>query len=99
VGTSAATLIIAKERHIVRAFQRAGATTPASAVTPASIGVAEHLVFRRLRDRAILREAGRNTFYLDAMSWQAARAVRRRLVFIALVIVLIGSVLLWRAAG
>jgi hypothetical protein len=99
VGTSVAAVLIAKERHIVRAFQRAGATTPATAVTPASIGVAEHLAFRKLRNRAILREAGGNTFYLDEMSWQAARAVRRRLVLIALVIVLIGGVLLWRATG
>lgn len=99
MGTSVAAVVIAKERHIVRAFRRAGATTPATAVAPASIGVAEHLVFHKLRNRAILREAGGNTFYLDEMSWQASRAVRRRLALIALVIVLIGSVLLWRAAG
>ena len=98
MGTSVAAVLIAKERHIVQAFRRAGATTPASAVTPASIGVAEHIVFRKLRNRAVLREAGRGAFYLDERRWQALRAIRRRVVLVGLAIALLVCVLLWRIA-
>jgi hypothetical protein len=97
VGTTAVAAIIARQKHIVAAFRRAGATTPSSAVTPAAIGVSQRLVFGKLRQHAVLREATPGAFYLDEPSWHALQAVRRRITLVALVIVLVAAVLalLW----
>jgi len=87
VGAVAAA-IIAKEKHIVEAFLSVGATAPAAAVALGAIGVAERVAFRRLCTRAVLREAGPGAFYLDEPSWEACRAMRRRVALLALLAVL-----------
>jgi hypothetical protein len=77
-----------KERHIVYAFRDAAATSPETAVVPEEIGVDRWLAFHRLRNRAVLREAGPDRFYLDEESWTALRAVRRQMALAMLVLVL-----------
>jgi hypothetical protein len=87
---AAAAVLLAKERHIVTAFERVGAVTPDRARTPDELGVDEQrLAWRRLRDRAILREAGDGKYYLDVEVWQANRRLRRRLAIVFLVIALL----------
>ena len=95
MGAGAVAVIVAKERHIVDAFQRAGAIDPRSAVVPAAIGVSERIAFRKLRQHAVLREANPGTFYLDEPSWQALRALRRRMALVWLVVVLFAAVVFW----
>ncbi len=97
MGASAAAVIIVKEKHIVAAFRRAGATVPERAIVPASIGVEQRLAFRRLRRRAVLREAAPGTLYLDEPAWEALRAMRRRLALVVLLAAPIVLVLGWLA--
>ena len=86
MGASAfAAVILVKEKHIVAAFRQAGATSAASAVTPAALGVSERLAFSALRRRAVLREVAPGHFFLDEPSWEAlGRMRRRRLMLVAL---------------
>jgi hypothetical protein len=84
-----------KEKHIVAAFRGAGATSPPAAMTPASLGVQEHLAFAKLRRRAVLREAGAGRYYLDEPSWAALRSTRRRTALVLGLLVLAAAVAGW----
>jgi hypothetical protein len=88
---AAVAVLLAKERHIVTACERVGAVTPERARTPEDVGVdAQRLAWRRLRERAIVRDAGDGRYYLDVEVWEANRRLRRRmmLVFLALILLL-----------
>jgi hypothetical protein len=79
--------IIIKERHIVDAFVRAGATSAATAVHPSDIAVDLGGVGgRRLIDQAVLRTAEGGRYYVDFLSWEALRRQRRRILFVILLI-------------
>jgi hypothetical protein len=79
MGGAVAVLLI-KERHIVDAFERAGATTPELAKEPFDLGVDDGgVAWRRLQDRAILRDAGAGRFYVDIGTWRATRRMRQRM--------------------
>lgn len=95
MGASVAAILIAKERHIVDAYQRAGATTPDAAVTPASLGVDERLAFRKLVGHAVLRETTPGAYYVDEPSWRALRSLRRRLATIAVLIAIVIALVSW----
>jgi hypothetical protein len=95
VGAGAVAVLVAKERRIVEAFRRAGAIDPRAAVVPSTIGVAERLAFRKLRQHAVLREVGAGAFYLDEPSWEALRSMRRRLGLICLLLALTAAVAVW----
>ncbi len=99
---AAAAVILMKERQLVEAFERAGATSVARAGFPADIGVEPGGVgWRRLRERAVVREtsAGSGQFYLDLEVWQAVRRTRRRVGLIVLVIVAAVLVSIYLGAG
>jgi hypothetical protein len=88
---AAVAVILMKERQVVEAFERAGATTAATGRSPTDLGVHPAGVgWRRLRERAIVRESspGTGLYYLDLDVWQATRRTRRRLLAIMLIIVL-----------
>jgi hypothetical protein len=89
MGAVAAAAIIHKEKEIVANFRAANALTPAAARTPASLGVPEGLAFRRLRGHAVLREAEGGRLYLDEPSWQALRAIRRRMAMVMMTLVVV----------
>lgn len=91
MGTVAIAVLLRKEREIVAAFRAAGAAAPDAAVTLTALGVHDGVALRRLRQRAIIREAGTDRFYLDEPSYVANVQIRRRL---ALVVVIIGILLL-----
>jgi len=95
MGASVAAVLIAKERHIVDAYQRAGATSPDTAVTPASLGVGERLAFRKLVGHAVLRETTPGTYYVDDPSWRALRSLRRRLATIFLLAAILIALVGW----
>lgn len=99
-ASAAAAVIIAKEKHIVAAFREAGATSLGKAVAPATLGVHERLAFSKLRQHAVLREAGPGLFYLDEPSWEALRRFRRRLAIVVAVFAVIAvAALLARRFG
>lgn len=84
----AVTVILIKERHVVDAFARAGATSAATAVYPSDIAVDLGGVGgRRLVGQAVVREAEEGRFYLDLPSWEALRRQRRRILFAVLLII------------
>lgn len=90
MGAAAAAVVVA-ERRMVEAFERAGATSPASGRAPDELGLETwSLGWRRLTDRAVIRETtpGSGRYYLDLEVWQAVRRGRRRLLVVVVVILL-----------
>jgi hypothetical protein len=80
--------ILIKERHLVEAFTRAGATSASAAVRPSDIAVDLGGVGgRRLIELAVLRDAGDGRYYLDLLGWEALRRQRRRILFVVLLII------------
>jgi hypothetical protein len=99
---AAAAVILMKERRIVEAFERGGATSPASARTPDDLGVDPHGIgWRRLRDHAVVREAnpGADRYYVDVDVWQALRRMRRRIVLVLGLVILMAALVLASSAG
>jgi hypothetical protein len=88
---AAVAVILLKERQIVETFERAGATAPSAGRSPTELGVDTYGVgWRRLRERAIVREArpGTELYYLDVEVWQATRRTRRRVLVVVFIIML-----------
>jgi hypothetical protein len=87
--------ILRRERKVVRRFREAGATTPAAARTFHELHIDGNLAVRRLRHRAVIREAGADRLYLDEEVWEAMSRVRRRvsIAILCLIVLLIVAVL------
>ena len=91
----AVTVILIKERQVVDAFMRAGATSASTAVYPTDISVDMGGVGgRRLVRQAVLREAGDGRYYLDLLTWEALRRQRRRILFVIMLIIALGALFL-----
>lgn len=89
---AAAAIVLAKERHLIQDFVRAGATSPDRAVTPEELGVDTAGVgWRRLRDHAIVREAGAGSgrYYLDVEVRDAVHRSRLRFLLVLIVILVV----------
>jgi hypothetical protein len=100
MGAAAAAAVLAKERHIVEAFQHARATSAERAVLPEDIGVdLTGVGGRRLLRHAVLREGSSGLYYLDEPTWVALRSTRRRLVFVLLAIVGLAALYFMTVAG
>ncbi len=77
----------------MREFREAGATSPASAKRLDDVHVGHGLALRRLRHRAVIREAQPERFYLDEEVWVALSHTRRRVsvaVLVLIVVLIIG---------
>jgi hypothetical protein len=70
--------ILRNERKAVRRFREAGATGPLSARTLEELHLRRTLAIRRLHDRAVIREAEAEKFYVDEPVWEALGRSRRR---------------------
>jgi hypothetical protein len=71
-----------REKEVIADFQAAGATSPDRAQSFAAIGVnGSSLAVRRLRNRAVVREASPGVYYFDEEVWSALERLRRRLAF------------------
>lgn len=84
---AAVAVVLMKEKHVLRAFEDAGATSPDRArpldalrVDPDGVGM------RRLRDRAVVREASPGMFYVDTEVSEAVRRTRRRIIAIVAIV-------------
>lgn len=90
MGAAGVAVILMKERHVAEAFVGAGITSAEKARAPEELGVGMHGIgWRRLVDRAIVREAAPGKWYLDVPSWVATRRMRRRRALMMIVLVLI----------
>jgi hypothetical protein len=87
--SAVAGVLLAQERRMVNRLRTAGAVTPAQARTLEELGITGGVILRRLRERAVVREAGPDRFYLDEPSWEAVRRGRRRAIHVLGVIVLV----------
>ena len=89
---AAVTILLIKERQVVDAFMRAGATSAERAMDPSDLAVdLGGLGMRRLIDRAVLREASGGRYYLDLLSWEAARRQRRRVLSVILLLIALAA--------
>jgi hypothetical protein len=82
-----------RENEVVDDFRAAGATSRETAQSYVAIGAGQSMGLRRLRVRAVIREAAPGTYYLDEEVWTAVRRTRRRIatIFIAVLgVILIG---------
>jgi hypothetical protein len=87
--------ILRRERQVVRRFREGGATSTAAARTLDELHVQHGSSLRRLRRRAVIREAGPERFYLDEEVWQALESLRRRvsIAVLCLIVLFIVAVL------
>jgi len=86
MGTTAA-IIIRKEKDLVEHFQQARAVSPATAQSLSALRLDDGTALTHLRSRAVIREGAAGTFYLDEPSWLALGRIRRRIILIAVLIV------------
>jgi hypothetical protein len=84
-----------REREVVEDFRAAGAVSRETAQSYTAVGLGESLGLKRLRDRAVIREAAPGTYYLDEEVWTAVRRTRRRIgtVFIVILVLFLIGVL------
>ena len=76
-----------QEQDIVNEFRGVGATSPDRARDPQELVLGHQLAFDRLARRAVLRDAGEGRYYLDELSWEAFRSLRRRMAIVMLLVV------------
>jgi hypothetical protein len=91
-----AAILRRREQEVVDDFRGAGATSPATAQSYNAIGLGDSLAIKRLRNRAVIREAAPGTYYLDEEVWAAVRRARQRLATVlisVMVLVLLGILL------
>jgi len=96
MGAAVAAILIRRETEVVDDFRAAGATSRETAQSYTASGPGHSLGLRRLRDRAVIREAAPGTYYLDEEVWTAVRRTRRRIATVFLLIlalVLLGVML------
>jgi hypothetical protein len=93
------TVLLLRQKKIVRAFERAAATTPAMACTPGQLGLKQGMAWHRLVTHAVLRCPGEGRYFLDVPNWQRLRRLRRRIavtVIVGLLLVLVAILLATR---
>ncbi len=84
-----AAIILAKERRMVEPPANGRRRDAGAGANPRGAGHQQGVILRRLRERAVVREAGPDRFYLDEPSWEAVRRGRRRAIHVLGVIVLV----------
>jgi len=88
-----------RQRGIVRAFERAAATAPATACQPGQLGLKPGLAWHQLVAQAVLRCPGEGRYFLDAANWRRLCVRRRRITAVVIVgaLLLLGLLLALRA--
>jgi hypothetical protein len=100
VGVAAAVAVMRrKERDVRDAFRAAGAISPPTAMSLEAVRIEESMAVRRLKKRAVIREAAPGLFYFDENVWEAVSAMRRRMALLMMgTIILIGIMVLYGSA-
>ena len=86
-AAAVAAIMRRREQEVIDDFRAAGATSPDRAQSYTAIGLGDSLAIKRLRNRAVIREAAPGTYYLDEEVWAAVIRTRRRLVLTLLSII------------
>lgn len=86
-AAAAAAILRRREQQVIDDFRAAGAISSERAQSYTAIGLGDSLAIRRLRNRAVIREAAPGTYYLDEEVWAAVRRTRQRLVITMLSII------------
>ncbi len=86
-GPAVAAILRMREQEVIDDFRAAGATSPDRAMSYQAIGLGDSLAIKRLRNRAVIREAGPGTYYLDEDVWAAVIRTRQRLVITILSVI------------
>ena len=76
---------IRREKDIVDAFERAGATTFANARPLGALGLEESRHLERLQAAQVVRPGEPGTWYLDEAGWSVRGSNRHRIIFMLLV--------------
>lgn len=95
-AAAVAAIMRRREMEVVDDFRAAGAISRETAQSYTAIGLGQSLGLKRLRERAVIREAAPGTYYLDEEVWVAVRRMRRRIatVFIVILVLFLLSALL-----
>jgi len=88
-AAAVAAIMRRREREVVDDFRAAGAISRETAQSYTAVGLGQSLGLKRLRERAVIREAAPGTYYLDEEVWVAVRRTRRRIATVFLVILVI----------
>lgn len=94
-AAAAAAMLRRREQQVIDDFRAAGAISPERAQSYTAIGLGDSLAIRRLRNRAVIREAAPGTYYLDEEVWAALRRTRQRLVITMLSIIAVLAIAAW----
>jgi hypothetical protein len=70
-------IMMRRQRALVRAFERAGATSVAQARRAEELGVKPGMAWHQLVGHAVLRCPGEGRYFLDEVNWQRLRRRRR----------------------
>lgn len=94
MGAAAAAIIIRREKDMIAHFVQQRATSVETAQTLDALRIEHNFIFRRLEDRAVIRQGANGTYYLDELSWSAIRRTRIRvlLVVVTISVLLIGYI-------
>lgn len=89
-------VMLHRQRQLVRAFEAAGATSADHARTADELGLQPGMAWHRLVVHAVLRCPAEGRYFLDVVNWQRLRRRRRTLALAvtAGLLVLLGVVLL-----
>ena len=85
-----------RENEVIDDFRAAQATSREKAQSYMAVGLGHSLALKRLRERAVIREATPGTYYLDEEVWTAVRKTRRRIgsiMILVLALFLLGTLL------
>ena len=100
MGAAVVAIILRKEKDMVEAFRSAGAVSPPRARSPGELGVEDGgSIFRRLREREVLREAAPGAYYLDEPVWAAVRRMRGRMALAMVLLTLVFIAILFVTAS
>ena len=82
-----------KQRVIVRAFERGAVTSVATARTAEQMGLKPGMAWHHLVGQAVLRCPGEGRYFLDVANWQRLRRRRRHLALVVIAALLVGLAL------
>jgi hypothetical protein len=98
-GSITAAIVAKKRRRVIRAFVKAGATSPETAKTLAELGVHSSPILRVQKQRGVIVPVNEERYYLDeARELEVARK-RRVIVLIAVAVILMLAWLIWSPSG
>ena len=89
--------VVLKQNRIMRRFAEAGATSPATAMTPEEIGCRQGWIFRHMEAKGVFVSVGEGRFYLDELAAESFRRRRRNRVLIIALGAILLAFLAWLA--